>query len=161
MSAPLAIGIVFLPWVFSWFTLRSGHSVLSRVVSLSWCGFIVLGAIGSMGQSSSGGYAGSPASDSASGGKAAVEILRTDEQAQRLLGATHRTIHVSVRNNSTRLLDYVQCNATWYDRDGRVVGTGLGNTTNLASGATRVIDVLGMNVEEAARYTVEVQEGFF
>ena len=32
----LTIGIVFLPFVFAWFTLRSGHSRAQRFVSLGW-----------------------------------------------------------------------------------------------------------------------------
>lgn len=32
----LGIGILLVPIIFSWFTLRSGHSVLSRIVSFSW-----------------------------------------------------------------------------------------------------------------------------
>lgn len=36
VSILLGIGILFIPIIFSWFTLRNGHSVLSRVVSFSW-----------------------------------------------------------------------------------------------------------------------------
>lgn len=38
----LAIGIVFVPYLFSWFTLRKGHSTASRVISLGWLGLILL-----------------------------------------------------------------------------------------------------------------------
>lgn len=42
----LGIGIMFVPVVFSWFTLRKGHSTLARAVSLGWCGvfFIAMAA---------------------------------------------------------------------------------------------------------------------
>lgn len=32
----LGIGIIFLPIVFAWFTLRKGHSALSRVIAFGW-----------------------------------------------------------------------------------------------------------------------------
>jgi hypothetical protein len=37
---------MFVPVVFSWFTLRKGHSTLARAVSLGWCGvfFIAMAA---------------------------------------------------------------------------------------------------------------------
>ena len=34
----LAIGILIMPYIFAWFTLRKGHSVLSRIVSFLWMG---------------------------------------------------------------------------------------------------------------------------
>lgn len=42
----LGLGIVFLPWLFSWFTLRAGHGVVARVLAIGWAGatlFMVLG----------------------------------------------------------------------------------------------------------------------
>ncbi len=36
VSAWLAIGILLLPIIFAWFTLRQGHSTVSRVVSMGW-----------------------------------------------------------------------------------------------------------------------------
>lgn len=36
VGAPLAIGILLLPIVFAWFTLRRGYSVLARAVSFVW-----------------------------------------------------------------------------------------------------------------------------
>ncbi len=36
VSILLAIGIFFMPYIFSWFTLRKGHSALAKIVSLSW-----------------------------------------------------------------------------------------------------------------------------
>lgn len=38
----LGIGIFLLPYVFAWFTLRKGHSTLSRVLSLGWLAFCLL-----------------------------------------------------------------------------------------------------------------------
>jgi hypothetical protein len=39
----LAVGIIFLPWIFSWFTLRKGHSTLSRVLAMAWVGVVIIG----------------------------------------------------------------------------------------------------------------------
>lgn len=36
VSFLLGIGIFLFPIIFSWFTLRSGYSVLSRIISFSW-----------------------------------------------------------------------------------------------------------------------------
>ena len=36
VSFLLGLGIVVLPIIFAWFTLRKGHSVLSRVVAFSY-----------------------------------------------------------------------------------------------------------------------------
>jgi len=38
----LGIGIFLFPIIFSWFTLRKGHSTLSRVVALGYLGVIFL-----------------------------------------------------------------------------------------------------------------------
>lgn len=38
----LGIGILFLPMLFSWFTLRKGHSTKSRVISFCWLVFSLL-----------------------------------------------------------------------------------------------------------------------
>jgi len=38
----LGIGIFFLPLIFAWFTLRDGHSTVSRTVSFGWLGIVVL-----------------------------------------------------------------------------------------------------------------------
>jgi hypothetical protein len=36
VGAALGIAIVFLPWVFAWFTLRRGHGILARVLAFGW-----------------------------------------------------------------------------------------------------------------------------
>jgi hypothetical protein len=38
----LGVGIFFLPYVFSWFTLRSGYSNLARGLSLGWLAILVI-----------------------------------------------------------------------------------------------------------------------
>jgi hypothetical protein len=41
----LGLGIFFLPIVFSWFTLRKGHSTLSKVLALGWCGLVFISMV--------------------------------------------------------------------------------------------------------------------
>lgn len=45
VSILLGIGILFIPYVFSWFLLRKGHSKLSRIVGFSWLVLILLVAM--------------------------------------------------------------------------------------------------------------------
>ena len=63
---------------------------------------------------------------------------------------------VLVKNNSGILQDYVQVNATWYDKDGKLVGKGMGNTTNLADGAKRSIEVHCSDIVGGVRYELEI-----
>jgi len=42
----LIIGIVFLPYIFAWFTLRPNFSNLTRIISFAWAASIVYLAIG-------------------------------------------------------------------------------------------------------------------
>jgi len=37
----LALGIILLPIIFAWFTLRPGYSILARTVSLTWTAFYI------------------------------------------------------------------------------------------------------------------------
>lgn len=39
----LVVGILFLPYVFSWFTLRRGYSTAARVLSFVWLGVVLIG----------------------------------------------------------------------------------------------------------------------
>ena len=43
----LGLGIFLFPLIFSWFTLRKGHSTLSRIVAFGWLAFTILFALGS------------------------------------------------------------------------------------------------------------------
>ena len=41
----LVLGIVFMPYLFAWFTLRSGYSRRSRIAAFIWLGIIVFSLI--------------------------------------------------------------------------------------------------------------------
>jgi hypothetical protein len=90
-----------------------------------------------------------------------IEILQKTSQTEDAGGETMITVHVQVRNNTSELKDYVEVKATFYDKDGKIVGTAMGNTTNLAAGAKRTIDVVGMNIEHSAKYELEVGDSVF
>ena len=42
VSIMLGLGIFFLPYIFSWFTLRQGHTTLARVISFGWMILLIL-----------------------------------------------------------------------------------------------------------------------
>lgn len=84
--------------------------------------------------------------------KADLEILKTSETANEMA----RTIHVKVRNNTGHLISYADLKGVYYDKKGNIVGTGLGNTTNIAAGASKTIDIMSMGIENADRYEVEM-----
>lgn len=71
-------------------------------------------------------------------------------------GKSFRNIFVVVRNNSSILQEYVQVNATWYDKDGKLVGKGMGNTQNLASGAKRSIEIFCPDIIGGVKYELEI-----
>lgn len=47
----LGIGIFLLPIIFAWFTLRRGHSTLSRIVAFVWLGVTLLWSLLNLGLS--------------------------------------------------------------------------------------------------------------
>ncbi|MGY2186183.1 OB-fold protein [Pseudomonas sp. SDO5591_S426] len=50
VSFLLGIGILFLPFVFAWFLLRNGHSLLARILGFGW---LILGVLAMAGTPSS------------------------------------------------------------------------------------------------------------
>jgi hypothetical protein len=45
---PLAVGVVLLPWIFSWFLLRRGHTTLARGLGLGWLAFFSMSQVGGL-----------------------------------------------------------------------------------------------------------------
>lgn len=41
----LGLGILFIPFIFAWFLLRSGHTLLSRIIGFGWLILCVLFAV--------------------------------------------------------------------------------------------------------------------
>lgn len=85
---------------------------------------------------------------------APLEIVKHNLTYESSIGA--HTIHCRVKNNTGNLYTYLDITATFYDKDGNIVGTGMGNATNLAGGATKTVDVMAMGVENADSYDVAI-----
>lgn len=83
-----------------------------------------------------------------------IVILQNTEQIDE--DSNSRTIHVQIKNNSNDLVQLVNLKSVYYDKDGKIVGTGLGNGVNIAGGATKVIDVLAVDIDNAAKFEIEV-----
>ena len=61
VSLPLAVGIIFVPFIFAWFTLREGYSSRARVVSLGWCALALIITVGRGGDESATSHTGTNA----------------------------------------------------------------------------------------------------
>lgn len=66
-------------------------------------------------------------------------------------------VYVRVKNNTGNLCSYAGLKVTYFDKAGKIVGTGMGNTSNLAAGAERTIDCIAMNIDGADKYEVEIE----
>ncbi len=84
--------------------------------------------------------------------KPELEILKSSESVNEFA----RTIHVKVRNNTDHLISYADLKGVYYNKKGDIVGTGMGNTANIAAGASKTIDVMAMGIERADHYEVEM-----
>jgi len=83
-----------------------------------------------------------------------IEIVKHSMTFESMMGA--HTIHCRTRNNTDKLVVYMDIKATFYDKDGKIVGTGIGNTANLAGNAEKTIDVMAIGIENADKYEVQV-----
>lgn len=45
VGAALGIGVLLLPFVFAWFTMRKGHSTVARVISFGWLILIIISVV--------------------------------------------------------------------------------------------------------------------
>ncbi|MFV8351573.1 FxLYD domain-containing protein [Flavobacterium sp. XS2P14] len=81
-----------------------------------------------------------------------IEVVKSSETTTERMS----TIHVEVKNNTDKLLNSGQIKVIYEDAKGNIVGTGLGTILNLASGASKVVDCLAMDVVGASTYRTEV-----
>lgn len=93
--------------------------------------------------------------ETGAGGKKDVEILQTSHTYESFMKAY--TIHCRVKNNTSKLIQYIDLQATFYDKNKKIVGTGLGNAMNIPAGEERTIDVMGMEIPKKATYEVQVE----
>lgn len=85
-----------------------------------------------------------------------VELVSHTAEYDQDMGAF--TIFCRVKNNTDKLVSYAEIKATFFDKDGKVVGTGMGNTTNFAGNSEKTIEVIGLDVENAATYEVQIED---
>lgn len=83
-----------------------------------------------------------------------VEILKHNATYEESMDSY--TVHCRVKNNTEELIDYIDLKATFYDKDGNIVGTGIGNAANFAAGAEKTIDVLGLDIQNCENYEVQI-----
>jgi hypothetical protein len=82
-----------------------------------------------------------------------VEVVKHNETVNDMM----RTVHVEVKNNTDELLTAGQIKIVYTDKDGGIVGSGMGTILNLASGKTKVVDCIAMGVDGATNYEVQVE----
>ena len=87
-----------------------------------------------------------------------IEILKHDATYEATMDSY--TVHCRVKNNTEKLIDYVDLKATFYDKKGNIVGTGIGNAANFAAGAEKTIDVIGLDIQNCDTYEVQVNNTF-
>lgn len=87
-----------------------------------------------------------------------VEILKHNATFEERMNIY--TIHCRVKNNTDNLIDYLDIKATFYDKDRNIVGTGFGNAANLAGGAEKTIDVIGLDIQNCEKYEVQIDNLF-
>lgn len=86
--------------------------------------------------------------------KPAIEILQHSSDYEPTMNSY--TIHCRVKNNTDKLVSYMDIQATFYDKEGKIVGTGMGNAANLAAGAEKTVDVMALDIDNADKYDVQV-----
>ena len=90
-----------------------------------------------------------------------VQIVKHKEKidAMGIGDKSYRTIYVTVKNTSSRLIEAVTLKGIWYDSEGNIVGTGPGIGMNIPAGKTRVVEISGIKIEKAVEYKIEVETG--
>jgi tetratricopeptide (TPR) repeat protein len=86
--------------------------------------------------------------------KPTVEILKYSSDYESTMNSY--TITCRVKNNTDKLVSYMDIQATFYDKDGKIVGTGMGNAVNLAAGAEKTIKVLALDIDNADKCEVQI-----
>jgi tetratricopeptide (TPR) repeat protein len=83
-----------------------------------------------------------------------IEILKCSSDYKSTTNSY--TITCRVKNNTDKLVSYMDIQATFYDKDGKIVGTGMGNAVNLAAGAEKTIKVLALDIDNADKCEVQI-----
>ena len=83
-----------------------------------------------------------------------IEILKQSAKYESTMSSY--TIHCRIKNNTANLITYLDLKATFYDKNGNIVGRGMGNAANFAAGAEKTVDVMGLDIQNCETYEVEV-----
>lgn len=67
-------------------------------------------------------------------------------------------IFCRVKNSTSTMIDYVQVNATFFDKNKQVIGKAMGNTTNLGAGYERTIEIVAMDIDSPDSYELDIEQ---
>lgn len=78
--------------------------------------------------------------------------------AQNLIQDEYSTTVIAViHNNANKVATYVDLSSYFYDADGKVIATGMGNATNIEPGQSKNVEILCADkVTGATQYKVEL-----
>lgn len=85
--------------------------------------------------------------------KPAIEII-----SQNFVGGDFGTkVVAEIKNNTNRTASYIDLKSVFYNEQNAIVGTGIGNATEIGAGQTKTVDILTMdNVGSAKQFKVEI-----
>lgn len=124
VSILLGLGIFFFPLIFAWFTLRSGHTTFSRVVSFSW---LVLSLLIMMGTSPSSSTTSVPTSQT----EPSALVSNQENQVEQTQEAA--PVPSAIQITANELFAYYEANEVAADRNFK------GQTLEI-SGSVKTID---------------------
>jgi uncharacterized membrane protein YvbJ len=72
-------------------------------------------------------------------------------------------VYGEVSNNTSSLLTYADFTATFYDSNGKILGTGIGNLANLPAHESKTVQIMALDIEPSriSNYKVDVGNTFF
>lgn len=72
-------------------------------------------------------------------------------------------VYGEVSNNTSSLLTYADFTATFYDSDGKILGTGIGNLANLPAHESKTVQIMAFGIEPSRinNYKVDVGNTLF
>lgn len=63
----------------------------------------------------------------------------------------------TVKNTTDREVPVIVVEATFYDKDDKIIGTGLGTSTSIKPGRESTVNCLSVDVTEADHYTLDIK----
>ena len=70
-------------------------------------------------------------------------------------------VYVEIKNTSNRTMKYIGAEISYYDSNGGILESGVGTTTNVAPGATAVIDRYFDPKPAGAKYKIRIKKVTF